>query len=92
MERRYEESKGHFLIKTLETLGGILPDGVNDKLARGADEFDLVRSGLDDSMRLALQDIIEIRRSEEKVEDYRTAAYIIALTKLARSYVDVGVF
>jgi len=92
MERRYEESKGHYLIKALETFGGILPDGLTDNLAKGADEYDLVRSGLDDSMRLALQDIIEIRHSEEKVEDYRTAAYVIALTKLVRSYVDVGVF
>ena len=92
MERQYEASKGHSLIKVLETLGGIVPDGVTSKLAKGADEFDLVRSGLDDSMRLALQDIIEIRHSEEKIEDYRTAAYVIALTKLARSYVDVGVF
>jgi glutamate dehydrogenase (NAD(P)+) len=92
MERRYEESKGHFLIKALETFGGILPDGVTDRLARGADEYDLVRSGLDDSMRLALQDIIETRHSMENVDDYRTAAYVIALTKLARSYVDVGIF
>ena len=92
MERQFEESKGHFLIKALETLGGMLPEGVTDKLAKGADEFDLVRSGLDDSMRLALQDIIEIRHSKEKVEDYRTAAYVIALNKLARSYVDVGIF
>ena len=92
MERQYEASKGHSLIKVLETLGGIVPDGVTSKLAKGADEFDLVRSGLDDSMRLALQGIIELRNSEEEVEDYRTAAYVIALTKLARSYVDVGVF
>jgi glutamate dehydrogenase (NAD(P)+) len=90
MERQYEASKGHSLIKVLETLGGIVPEGVTSKLAKGADEFDLVRSGLDDSMRLALQGIIELRNSE--VEDYRTAAYVIALTKLARSYVDVGVF
>jgi glutamate dehydrogenase (NAD(P)+) len=92
MERQYEASKGHSLIKVLETLGGIVPDGITSKLAKGADEFDLVRSGLDDSMRLALQGIIELRNSEEEVEDYRTAAYVIALTKLARSYVDVGVF
>ena len=92
MERQYEASRGHSLIKALETLGGIVPDGITSKLAKGADEFDLVRSGLDDSMRLALQGIIEMRNGEEKVEDYRTAAYVIALTKLTRSYVDVGVF
>jgi glutamate dehydrogenase (NAD(P)+) len=61
-------------------------------LARGADEFDLVRSGLDDSMRLALQEIIDTKNRNDAVDDYRTAAYVIALSKLARSYIDIGVY
>ena len=65
---------------------------IQTELARGADEFDLVRSGLDDSMRLALQEIIDTRNRNEKVDDYRTAAYVIALSKLARSYLDIGVY
>ncbi|OQX44470.1 MAG: hypothetical protein B0D86_05580, partial [Candidatus Sedimenticola endophacoides] len=61
-------------------------------LAHGADELELVRSGLDDSMRLALQEIIEVKNQHPGVEDYRTAAYLIALRKIARSYLDIGVY
>ncbi len=58
----------------------------------GADEFDLVRSGLDDSMSQGMQEIIDIYQRNEKIEDYRTAAYVIALTKISRTYLDIGVF
>jgi glutamate dehydrogenase (NAD(P)+) len=42
-------------------------------------------------MRMALQEIIDIRSRKPELEDYRTAAYVIALQKLARSYIDIGV-
>ncbi len=92
MERRFDETRGRHIVQALESLGGKVPDYLKDELIRGADEFDLVRSGLDDSMRLALQDIITAKNTMEKVEDYRTAAYVISLSKLARSYQDLGVF
>jgi glutamate dehydrogenase (NAD(P)+) len=74
-----------------QTTGNQLPDRIKNNLSKGADELDLVRSGLDDSMRLALQEIIDIRNRKPELEDYRTAAYVIALQKLARSYIDIGV-
>jgi glutamate dehydrogenase (NAD(P)+) len=92
MERRFDESRGRHIVQALESLGGKVPDYLRDELIRGADEFDLVRSGLDDSMRMALQDIIIAKLTMEQIEDYRTAAYVIALSKLARSYQDLGVF
>ncbi|MBT8440020.1 MAG: Glu/Leu/Phe/Val dehydrogenase [Gammaproteobacteria bacterium] len=92
MERRFDETRGRHIVQALESLGGKVPNYLRDELIRGADEFDLVRSGLDDSMRLALQDIITTKLTMEKVEDYRTAAYVISLSKLARSYQDLGVF
>ena len=92
MEKRFDETRGRHIVQALESLGGTVPDYLRDELIRGASEFDLVRSGLDDSMRLALQEIIETRAQNDKIEDYRTAAYVIALTKLARSYQDIGVY
>lgn len=92
IERRFDEQRGRHIVQALESLGGTVPGYLRDELIRGADELDLVRSGLDDSMRLALQDIIRVRRSRENVNDYRTASYVIALEKLARSYMDVGVY
>lgn len=92
IERRFDETRGRHIVQALESLGGTVPDYLRDELIRGADEFDLVRSGLDDSMRLALQEIIETRAVNDKIEDYRTAAYVISLSKLSRSYLDIGVF
>jgi glutamate dehydrogenase (NAD(P)+) len=92
MERRYDETRGRHIVQALESLGGVVPDYLRTELIRGADEFDLVRSGLDDSMRQAMQEIIHARLANDQIDDFRTAAYVIALTKLARSYYDVGVY
>jgi glutamate dehydrogenase (NAD(P)+) len=93
IERRFDEMRGQCIVHALETMTGkTAPNNIQTQLAHGADEFDLVRSGLDDSMRLALQEIIRTRNRNEEIEDYRTAAYVIALSKLARSYLDIGVF
>jgi glutamate dehydrogenase (NAD(P)+) len=93
IERRFDEQRGKHMVHALEQMTGReTPNGLKTELERGADEFDLVRSGLDDSMRLALQEIIDTRNRNEKIEDYRTAAYTIALSKLARSYLDIGVY
>ncbi|MCU7810013.1 MAG: Glu/Leu/Phe/Val dehydrogenase [Candidatus Thiodiazotropha sp. (ex Notomyrtea botanica)] len=92
IERRLDEARGRHVIRALEeTTGSKVPEWISDNLSRGADELDLVRSGLDDSMRQAMQEIIDIRSRKPEIEDFRTAAYVIALQKLARSYLDIGV-
>ena len=53
---------------------------------RGADELQLVRSGLDDTMREALQAMRTKWHEDERVEDLRLAAYLIAVEKIALSY------
>ncbi len=93
LERRYDEVRGKCIVDALnEMTGKEVPDYIKVKLAHGADEFDLVRSGLDDSMSQGMQEIIDIYHRNEKIEDYRTAAYVIALSKISRSYLDIGVF
>ncbi|MCU7946364.1 MAG: Glu/Leu/Phe/Val dehydrogenase, partial [Candidatus Thiodiazotropha sp. (ex Cardiolucina cf. quadrata)] len=83
IERRLDEARGQHVVAALEqTTGKQVPNWISANLSRGADELDLVRSGLDDSMRLAMQEIIDIRSRKPEIEDYRTAAYIIALQKL----------
>jgi glutamate dehydrogenase (NAD(P)+) len=57
---------------------------------RGASELDLVRSGLDDTMRAAYQEIRDTLKRYPEIHDYRTAAYVIAIRKLAQSYYDLG--
>ena len=51
-----------------------------------ADELELVRSGLDDTMRDALQAMRVRWHEDEKVDDLRLSAYMIAIQKIALSY------
>lgn len=91
LERRFDEARGHHIVSAIEHMtDGKLPDWMRNEIVRGADEFDLVRSGLDDTMRLGFQDILENYRMNEKIQDFRTSAYVIALSKVSRSYLDFG--
>ncbi len=91
IDKRFHESRGEHILTAIEmATDSKVPDWLRDQIARGADEFDLVRSGLDDSMRQGMQEIIEKRRSHPKIDDYRMAAFVIAIEKIARSYRDIG--
>jgi Glutamate dehydrogenase/leucine dehydrogenase len=91
LERRLDEMRGEAVIQAIEsTVGRPVAPELKTHL-RGADELDLVRSGLDDTMRLAYNQIREIYLSRSNVPDLRTAAYVLALEKIVRSYRETGV-
>jgi len=92
MERRFDEMKGLKIIEAIEsTVGKDIPEDLRRPLLRGAREIDLVRSGLDDTMRLAYGEICEVLRSRKQVPDLRTAAFVVALEKIARTYREMGI-
>ena len=87
LERRHEEMKGKLIVETLETmLKAKVPNDLKHKLIEGADELDLVRSGLDDSMRDAYKNIRETYYSMNNVDDFRTASYVVAIKTIAKGY------
>lgn len=91
LERRFHEARGEHILDAIEHATGVeVPEHLRERIGRGADEFDLVRSGLDDSMRLALQSIIRLRNENPKINDYRMAAYALAIEKVSRHYKDIG--
>ena len=93
MQRRYDELRGQTQLDALENLTGRkVPDAFKEKINSGASELDLVRSGLDDTMRQAFQEMRETRMDNKLINDYRTASYVNAIRKISRSYVDVGVY
>ncbi|MEP1935025.1 MAG: glutamate dehydrogenase, partial [Roseibium sp.] len=92
MQRRQEESRHQLVVDELERLSAdkelgwtISPD-FKTKYLRGAGELELVRSGLDDTMRIAYQSMREVWHSRDDVDDLRTAAYLVAIGKVAASY------
>ena len=92
MQRRYEEGQSQTIIKAIEATGTKIPQNLVDKLSQGASELDLVRSGLDDTMRKAFQDIRERYWSSDKIDSYRTAAMALAIEKIATSYSTMGIY
>jgi glutamate dehydrogenase (NAD(P)+) len=57
-----------------------------EKYLRGAGELELVRSGLDDTMRIAYQSMRQVWHERDDVSDLRTAAYLVSIDKVASSY------
>ena len=91
LQRRYEELRGTSYLAALENMTGRAASReLRTEIVRGASELDLVRSGLDDTMRAAFLDIREVMKHNDSIQDYRTAAYVIAIQKLAQSYYDMG--
>ncbi len=93
MQRRYEQLQNERITDLLSKHEDFnLPEQTKAMLTHGVDEIDLVRSGLDDSMRSAFQEMYRILHSNKKVKDFRTAAFVIAINKIARSYLDIGIY
>jgi len=96
MERRREEARHHLLIEELERLaadqclGWTLSHDFRKNYLQGADELTLVRSGLDDIMRGAFQQMMAVMAEDARVPDLRTAGYMVAIRRIAATYGALG--
>jgi len=87
MERRIMETRIDTALDAIETMiGREIPEENARVLRQEYDELNLVRSGLDDTMRVAYQSIRETYHSREDVPDLRTAALIVSIDKLVHYY------
>ena len=93
MEKRFQEVMNTELISSVEKLTGKSLDPRDRKfVSRGADEIDIVRSGLEETMIYAYNEIREIKMSDKRIEDLRTAAFVSGIRKLGVSYQALGIF
>ncbi|RLD17640.1 MAG: Glu/Leu/Phe/Val dehydrogenase, partial [Bacteroidetes bacterium] len=93
IEKRYrKETYSGILDQIEEHTGNKVSKKDRAFLTKGADEVDLVRSGLDDTMSTAYAEIREVWKRKKSVEDLRTAAFVSALNKIANDYIRMGVF
>jgi glutamate dehydrogenase (NAD(P)+) len=89
MDRRMLETRAEAAIELFETmLGKPVPEELAKGLRRDADELNLVRSGLYDTMHQAYGQMRAVWRSRPDVPDLRTAAYIRAIEKVAHYYTE----
>ncbi|NBD30400.1 MAG: glutamate dehydrogenase [Alphaproteobacteria bacterium] len=96
MQRRQEEARHELIVRELERLDEMMGDAwsltpdFKRKYMRGAGELELVRSGLDDTMRTAFQAMRENWHGRSDVKDLRTAGFITAIGRVAKSYAAKG--
>ena len=97
MQRRQEESRHQLLVDELErisrdsSINWTLSQGFKEKYLRGAGELELVRSGLDDTMRAAYQSMREVWWQHDGVQDLRTAGFLVSIGRVAEAYQAKGI-
>lgn len=92
MERRHHEASHQLLASSLEKMtGSPFPADMARSFVQGANEIDLVRSGLDDMMRTAFKEIRLGWKAGEGLPDLRTAAFAIAIGKCSDAYGAIGI-
>ncbi|MFN5223773.1 MAG: Glu/Leu/Phe/Val family dehydrogenase [Bacteroidota bacterium] len=90
-EKRFQEIQTARLVDAVEKVTKKKLDKTQRNLIiHGADERDLVSSGLEETMIAAYNEIRNIRVSNPKIHDLRTAAFVSGINKLAASYNTLG--
>jgi len=81
------------ILDEMEKLTGKrVEDGSRSLIKHGADEIDLVYSGLEETMISATREIMEQWKADPRIPDMRTAAYVVAINKVATTYSELGIF
>ena len=92
LENRLDQARGEAIVTAIEqALGKPIAPELVARITQGTDELSLVRSGLEDTMRRAYNEIRSVWRTRSEVTDLRTAAFVVALEKIARTYEEMGV-
>ncbi|MEO7922307.1 MAG: Glu/Leu/Phe/Val dehydrogenase [Chitinophagaceae bacterium] len=93
MEKRFNENMNAQIIGQMETLTGkSVGEKERELIMHGADEVDLVYSGLEETMITATHEIMNTWKSNPDIPDMRTAAYVVAINKVGTSYAELGIF
>ena len=92
IQRRQLENQFEALIAGIESITGTpFPVAHRNEVLSGATEINLVRSGLEDTMRGAYSAISATWNETDNVPDLRTAAMMIAVDRVAQSYISIGI-
>lgn len=93
LEKRFTENLNSHILGQMEAMSGKKVDPEEREfIMHGADEVDLVYSGLEETMITATREIMEIWKSNPKIPDMRTAAFVVAVNKVGTSYAELGIF
>jgi glutamate dehydrogenase (NAD(P)+) len=91
MQKRQLETQFEALIQGIESIiAKPFPADLRNAALSGSTEINLVRSGLEDTMREGYSAISEVWNKSNKIPDLRTAAMMIAVDRIAKSYISIG--
>ena len=91
LEKRRNQLQLNNLIEAIEAMTGTtMPNKYKENFMDGIEEIDLIRSGLDDMMIDGFQQVKEEFISNNKITDFRTAAFKVAIEKIAMAYDSIG--
>jgi len=92
MSEKFNEASYDKIVKLVERLSG-KEISVEERmdLIRGGNEIDMVRSGLEETMVTAFR-FIRQEMINYDITDLRTAAYVVALKRIAVDYERLGIF
>jgi glutamate dehydrogenase (NAD(P)+) len=93
LQKHMEEIRNQKIVASIEgAMGKRIQDTDRKFLTRGPDELDLVNSGLEETMVYAYREIREVHLTKAPNESMRTAAFMIAIEKVAKTYEHLGIF
>ena len=93
LEKRFTENMNSHILGQIEELSGKkVKDNAREMIMHGPDEVDLVYSGLEETMINATHEIMNVWKDNPQIPDMRTAAYVVAINKVATSYAELGIF
>lgn len=91
LSRQLDMQRNRWLVDMIEAATGRdVPERLKAPLLRGTEELDLVRSGLDDTMRSGYRSARNMLMENDNITELRTAAFAVAIEKVARSYREMG--
>ncbi|WP_442795701.1 Glu/Leu/Phe/Val family dehydrogenase [Pelobium manganitolerans] len=92
MARRYDENSSTNLMNLIESTTGITLSAEQRRVVvKGASELELVNSGLEDTMVRSYHEIRE-KKMQRNIDSLRTAAFVVAVDKIATSYSNMGIW
>jgi glutamate dehydrogenase (NAD(P)+) len=93
LEKRFTENMNAHILGQIEAVSGKKVDSEEKEfILHGADEVDLVYSGLEETMITATREILEVWKTNPQIPDMRTAAFVVAINKVGTSYAELGIF
>ena len=91
LQRRAQENQTTLMIEALEKMTGTkFPNEYKDLVMQGSAEIDLVRSGLEDTMRSTYNVISNVWNNNPNANDLRTSAMMVSVKRVMDSYHSLG--